>query len=62
MMMIGNILIFHCVCNISLGLCALFKVQIVLHCKVKLALSPFCNYKKIGKSQENIQNLVISFQ
>ena len=49
MMMIGNILIFHCVCNISLGLCALFKVQIVLHCKVKLALSPFCNYKKMKK-------------
>jgi len=44
-----------------LGLCALFKIQNVLHYKVKFATSPFCNYKKMKKPEKNTQNPVISF-
>ena len=36
----------------SLGLCALFKVQSVLHCKVKFAIVTILQLQKIEKNKE----------
>ena len=43
----------------SLGLCALFKVQNVLDCKVKFAIVTILQLQKIEK--KNTQNTVIFF-
>ena len=48
---------YFLLCNMVLGLCALFKVQNVLHYKVKFAIVTILQLqKKLKKSKKNTQN------
>ena len=47
------IIFLYLLCNMSLGLCALFKIQNVLNCKVKFAIVTILQLQKIEKSYKN---------